>query len=510
MTGTELSIPGKDQEAAHEASIVNQFIDASKLIVPTVEVSLAKRIVRPDTGRVLCLAARTTIPLSETDAASMSDIALKLSDGTNIRLSLSFFDESVYGDCIPLHRSIYNPNKYEPRAGASFNRVFAGIGVLAAGLWLYLVPGSADKILGWQPVSTMVSHVKGQLATISGTFAEAAKGDSKAEKALPPSKIEGASRKVANGIGRTTKAKRTRRSASRAGVRASKTRTKVAKTGRHSRSSNSSSKKESRNFLVPPPPPVAVSFPYPPQFNYPGLTLPQKASETSAPSAKQQAKKTPVSAKESQRKVESATQKLTAGSEANGAKQAVSTSEVVTSIRTPQQHAPASSGTVKLPPFEQIIGQLSAPAARPITDATSKSSTQSEPSKSLKASNNASSTIYFSGSNRRSANDEYVVKQNLWQDSASNGSQNLSPNSSPYVRTYGTGMQSKQSKAGGTGAPEPGGVSSTRETAGTATRGQSAPITQSQSASTLQAQPVAIIKSSEGYPSLERIVIPAE
>lgn len=110
MSSTGPALPTSIEE---DNAVVERFIDASREIVPTCQVTLAKRIIRPGSNRVLCLAAHTSVPLDDETLASVSDLALKLSDGTNVRLSLSFFNDDNAGSCIPLTRSIYDPNKYD-------------------------------------------------------------------------------------------------------------------------------------------------------------------------------------------------------------------------------------------------------------------------------------------------------------------------------------------------------------------------------------------------------------
>src|SRR6266446_512521 len=100
------------EPATEENTIIERFIEASREIAPTIQVTLAKRIVQPGSNRILCLAARTSMPLNDDQAASVSDLALRLSDGTNVALTLSLFNDSAGSECIPLSRSMYDPNRY--------------------------------------------------------------------------------------------------------------------------------------------------------------------------------------------------------------------------------------------------------------------------------------------------------------------------------------------------------------------------------------------------------------
>lgn len=89
----KLYMPSTIEE--EENAVLERFIEASREIAPSMQVTLAKRFVQPGSNRVLCLAAKTTVPLNENELASVSDLAIRLSDGTNVVLSLSMFDEST-------------------------------------------------------------------------------------------------------------------------------------------------------------------------------------------------------------------------------------------------------------------------------------------------------------------------------------------------------------------------------------------------------------------------------
>jgi len=116
MSNTQIVLPPPSRE---EDAVVERFVTASREIVPTVQVSLAKRIIQPGSNRVICLAAQTSVPLNENELASVSDLALRLSDGTNVRLSVSFFNDgdTIGGDFIPFERTIYDPNRYSMKGG---------------------------------------------------------------------------------------------------------------------------------------------------------------------------------------------------------------------------------------------------------------------------------------------------------------------------------------------------------------------------------------------------------
>jgi hypothetical protein len=79
--------------APNEAAVVERLAEASRELIPGMQISLARRIVRPGSDQVLCLNATTSVPMQDDEIASVSDLALKLSDGTNVRISLSFFND---------------------------------------------------------------------------------------------------------------------------------------------------------------------------------------------------------------------------------------------------------------------------------------------------------------------------------------------------------------------------------------------------------------------------------
>jgi hypothetical protein len=131
------TLPKSTEPAEEDTAVVDQFIEASRQIVPSVQVSLAKRIVRPGSNRVLCLAARTSMPLNEDEIASVSNLALRLSDGTNVVLSLSFFDDAAAG-ALPYSPASFSPERYQPRNdfGLPIIVLLTSISLGAALFWL--------------------------------------------------------------------------------------------------------------------------------------------------------------------------------------------------------------------------------------------------------------------------------------------------------------------------------------------------------------------------------------
>lgn len=137
MQNNQLTVEGPSDE---ETTVVERFIDASRDLVPTVQVSLAKRIIQPGSNRVVCLAARTSFPLDDRQIASVSDLALRLSDGTNVVLSLSFFNDTAGGAAaVPFERYVYDPKRYGGRSDAwPAVAIMATILVSLAGLYTAL------------------------------------------------------------------------------------------------------------------------------------------------------------------------------------------------------------------------------------------------------------------------------------------------------------------------------------------------------------------------------------
>jgi hypothetical protein len=144
MNNTELMVPDQSPE---ETAVVERFISTSREIVPSVQISLAKRILHPGSNRVVCLAAHTSVPLRDDEMASVSDLALHLSDGTNVRLSLSFFNDgtaAIGGGAAPLSytpymRTVYNPEWYSDHNRSRFPVILVCTIVLCAAgaYWAY-------------------------------------------------------------------------------------------------------------------------------------------------------------------------------------------------------------------------------------------------------------------------------------------------------------------------------------------------------------------------------------
>jgi hypothetical protein len=125
-----------------EKVVVQQFMQAAREIAPTVEISLAKRIMRPGSNKVLCLAAHTSVPLNEDELGSVSDLALRLSDGTNVKLSVSFFNDTICGAtdfAMPYRTYTYHPERYVIKSDSRLGTVLAMTSLAAAAAFFYVV-----------------------------------------------------------------------------------------------------------------------------------------------------------------------------------------------------------------------------------------------------------------------------------------------------------------------------------------------------------------------------------
>lgn len=157
-----------------EVRVIDSFLEASREINPTVQVTLAKRIVRPGSNKVLCLAARTSVPLNEDEMASVSDLALRLSDGTNVKLSLSFFNDeygmvpvsepqpvhrAIAGPSAPyisMSRSFFDPSRYTPYQSRNESKLGMAVFTVILGITagLYFVTESPLALLKMANVQT--------------------------------------------------------------------------------------------------------------------------------------------------------------------------------------------------------------------------------------------------------------------------------------------------------------------------------------------------------------------
>jgi hypothetical protein len=121
MNENQLTVLPDSEE--NERLVVDRVDPCPPELIPGVQVTLAKRIIHPGSNRVMCLAAQTSVPVQDDQIASVSDLAVRLSDGTNVRLSLSFFNEAVGANFnvptfrapsfdVPFSRPAYDPERY--------------------------------------------------------------------------------------------------------------------------------------------------------------------------------------------------------------------------------------------------------------------------------------------------------------------------------------------------------------------------------------------------------------
>jgi hypothetical protein len=138
MSQTQVGLPALSTE---ESTVVERFIEHSRDVIPGVEVTLAKRFIRPGSNRVVCLAARTCVPLGDDEVASVSDLALRLSDGTNVVLSVSFFNGTESGAYIPFERCIYDPNRYAMHSDSRLGSVLLATCFIACAGFYSMITG---------------------------------------------------------------------------------------------------------------------------------------------------------------------------------------------------------------------------------------------------------------------------------------------------------------------------------------------------------------------------------
>lgn len=91
MTKNQLTVP---EISAERDELVQQVLDDPRELAPSVQVRFAKRVGRPGNSRVMMMDAQTSGPIGDEGEDSESKLALRLADGTNVQLSLSFFNEN--------------------------------------------------------------------------------------------------------------------------------------------------------------------------------------------------------------------------------------------------------------------------------------------------------------------------------------------------------------------------------------------------------------------------------
>lgn len=91
MTKNQLTVP---EVSAERDELVQRVLDDPRELAPSVQVRFAKRVGRPGNSRVMMMDAQTSGPIGDEGEDSESKLALRLADGTNVQLSLSFFSEN--------------------------------------------------------------------------------------------------------------------------------------------------------------------------------------------------------------------------------------------------------------------------------------------------------------------------------------------------------------------------------------------------------------------------------
>jgi hypothetical protein len=122
MTNNQLTVPETSEESNVQSNLLlQQVLDNPGELAPSVQVRFAKRVGRPGASRVMMMDAQTSGPMGEQDEESESKLALRLADGTNVQLSLSFFNDNqpalanVGGGGRRPNFTPFNTYVYEPR-----------------------------------------------------------------------------------------------------------------------------------------------------------------------------------------------------------------------------------------------------------------------------------------------------------------------------------------------------------------------------------------------------------
>jgi hypothetical protein len=153
---------------SQEDAIVEHYPAQSHEIIPGLELTLAKRILRPGTNRVVCLAARTSVPFNDNDeSASVSDVALKLSDGTNVRLSVSMFNDIAGAGYAPFKHYVYDPSRYTSQSDP---KVFALIFAMLLVGWTAYCSLSTESLRRAQWTALLHAYNSRPLTSLPATY----------------------------------------------------------------------------------------------------------------------------------------------------------------------------------------------------------------------------------------------------------------------------------------------------------------------------------------------------
>ncbi len=279
-------------------AVGEQRYEALDLNFPTtVQVTLAKRIIRAGSNKVLCLAAQTSVPLHDDDLASVSDLGLKLSDGTSVVLSLSSFNDksgtayqrntspgnwgrshpSVVASSVTCER-IYDPARYEPdrfkvRSMPAFPMLIVILAVAAGLAAFHWTNKGAPATVVTRPVHPAVPIVAKQSAKLPAKSAPSA---SISDSPLPISQVARPPKPVTLVALRPPRVRENQISARHT------PKAEGSRISRKTNSSNANARSTSRRqggtgFFVPPPPPVIPLMAYP--DNYPYAIPPQPVAQ---------------------------------------------------------------------------------------------------------------------------------------------------------------------------------------------------------------------------------------
>lgn len=283
---TLVAVPTED-----EGALIERFVTASHEIEPTLQVTLAKRILLPGSNRVLCLAAKTSVPLSNDDIASVSDLALRLSDGTNVVLSLSSFNDLrsagppvptvVAPRCLSVDRLPFDPYRYAaPEKSRLGPAIFVTL-IMAAAVAYPIVTGPLAERFKFRLPALALSGGSGAGATLllgkrttpKPQVVKPTREPVPIEEVLPPPQVHPTARPA------TTP------------TAVSKNKHRVSKAKTHSTPHYSTNQPASM-FVPPPPPAVPLALP-PPAMAYPyqfQFDMPPVEKHPAPPPVKAQAK----------------------------------------------------------------------------------------------------------------------------------------------------------------------------------------------------------------------------
>lgn len=273
MKGMQL-IPSPTEGDSRSISVEPTRTD----IASTMQVSLAKRIIQPGTNKVVCLAAQTTVPMEDDDIASVSDLALRLSDGTNVKVSMSFFNDVALGADFAetTGRRFYDPDWYDNhRATDSSGRlwlVFAAFLAIAFGSFCYFIPGGIDRLAA--EIAVRMPRVTTPPFMTNSPPSKSILAPS-AQHILPAAPESFPSNRKTKRATRTAKVQSIKSSSHRSG----KNHDGAIKVSRSS--------PNSRSMLIPPPPPTAFAIPISQMamYNMPPYTMPNTPMEMPVKSA---------------------------------------------------------------------------------------------------------------------------------------------------------------------------------------------------------------------------------